>query len=295
MKHSFKTIGIIGRLKNPGVKETLKALVAYLTHLKHDFVVETDTAESLADHSVRTVSRDQLGNHCQLLIVVGGDGSLLSAAHAVVDKEIPVLGINRGSLGFLTDIRPTDLEKIKAILAGEFSLEKRFLLSATVMADGKQVGQDNALNEVALIPGSVPHMVEFEIYVNDQFVCSQSSDGLVVTTPTGSTAYALSAGGPILHPQLDAIAIVPICAHTLSARPIVVEGNSRIKIVIAHDNVSSPRVSCDGQDHIQVPIGGHYTISKKPEPLHLVHPLEYNYFETLRSKLHWGKKLQNTE
>ena len=155
--------------------------------------------------------------------MVGGDGSLLHAAHAVVKNEIPVLGVNRGRLGFLTDIHPKRLEKIKSILDGEYILEKRFLLSASVEHHGELLGQSDALNEVALIPDLVPHMYEFEIFIDDKFVCSQDSDGVIIATPTGSTAYALSGGGPILHPQLDAMVIVLMFPHTLTMRPIVIK------------------------------------------------------------------------
>jgi NAD+ kinase len=295
MTIQFKTIGIIGRLRNQGVKETLKALTDYLRELKLDIVVETETAESLPGTDLPTVSREQLGGACDLLIVIGGDGSLLSATHAVVNHEIPVLGINRGSLGFLTDIHPTELTKIKAILNGEYILEKRFLLTASIELHGKKLGTDDALNEVALIPNMTPHMIEFEIYIDDTFVCSQNSDGLIIATPTGSTAYALSGGGPILHPQLDAIVLVPMFPHTLSSRPIVVEGNQKINIIVSPNNTTSPRLSCDGQAYITTPAGSHITICKKPQALHLIHPLDYNYYEALRSKLHWGKKLDYSE
>jgi len=295
MPRSFKKIGIIGRVRNAGVKETLKALTNYLIGLKQDVIIETETAESLNECSLPTIARDQLGKHCDLIIVVGGDGSLLNAAHAVIDANIPILGINRGSLGFLTDIHPTELEKVHAILQGKYNLEERFLLTATIRLDNKVIGQSNALNEVAIIPDSIPHMIEFEIYIDNQFVCSQDSDGLIIATPTGSTAYALSGGGPILHPELDAIVLVPMFPHTLSNRPIVVDGNRQIEIIISQKNITSPRLTCDGQGYINVPQGSHITIQKKPERLHLIHPLEYNYYEALRSKLHWGKKLQFSE
>jgi NAD+ kinase len=138
-------------------------------------------------------------------------------------------------------------------------------------------------------------MIEFEIYIDKQFVCSQNSDGLIIATPTGSTAYALSGGGPILHPQLDAIVLVPMFPHTLSSRPIVIEGNRKINIIITPNNSTTPRLSCDGQDHINTPPCSHIVIEKKKQHLHLIHPLDYNYYETLRSKLHWGKKLQYSE
>ncbi len=291
MSKPFKTIGIIGRVKTSGVKETLKSLIDYLKSLKQNIIIEAETAESIEDASLKTSPRDQLGQHCDLVIVVGGDGSILNAVHAIIDESIPVLGINRGSLGFLTDILPSELEKIKDILQGKYTLEKRFLLTATAKFQNNIIGQDDALNEVALIPSTAPHMNEFEIYIDDQFVCSLSSDGLIIATPTGSTAYALSGGGPILHPQLDAIVLVPICPHTLSNRPLVVEGNRLIKIVISPENITAPRLSCDGRANINCKLGSYVEIRKKKKTLHLIHPLDYNYYAALRSKLHWGKKL----
>ena len=292
MASQFKTVGIYGRVRSPGVIDSLKAVITFLRELKQEFVVETETGESLNDSSLTLIGHERLSEVCNLIIVVGGDGSLLHAAHAVVQGDIPVLGINRGRLGFLTDIHPTEVDKIKAILDGDYLLEKRFLLSATVEHQGTMLGTSNALNEVALIPDSMPHMNEFEIYIDDLFVCSQHSDGLIIATPTGSTAYALSGGGPILHPQLDAIVIVPMFPHTLSIRPIVIEGNQRITVIITPNNPHAPRLTCDSQGFINTPPGSHITIQKKPERLHLIHPLDYNYYETLRSKLHWGHKLQ---
>jgi NAD+ kinase len=292
MSTPFKTIGIFGRVKNNAVKETLKALSQYLDQLSLTVLIEAETAESLNDPSLKTITRDQLGNQCDLLIVVGGDGSLLHAAHSIVNQTIPVLGINRGSLGFLTDILPTELEKVKLILEGKYILEKRFLLTTNIKLNNKLVGEDNALNEVALLPDAKPHMIEFEIYIDKQFVCSQDSDGLIIATPTGSTAYALSGGGPILHPQLDAIVLVPMFPHTLSSRPIVIEGNCQINILVSPNNSTSPRLSCDGREALSASGGCHINIHKNPNPLHLIHPIDYHYYKALRSKLHWGKKLQ---
>lgn len=295
MPAQFKTIGVYGRVRNPGVTETLKALISYLQSLNQDFLIDADTAAALHNPALPTISREELSKHCNLLIVVGGDGSLLHAAHSVVDNEIPVLGVNRGRLGFLTDIHPTELDKIKHILDGDYILEKRFLLTATVELHGKVLGTSNALNEVALLPDSVPHMSEFEIYIDGQFVCSQDSDGLIVATPTGSTAYALSGGGPILHPQLDAMVIVPMFPHSLSQRPIVIQGNHEITIVITPNNTTTPRLTCDSQAFVEAPPGSHIRITKMKQQLHLIHPLDYDYYGTLRSKLHWGHKLQYTE
>lgn len=295
MTSQFKVIGIISRVNNAGALETTKALIHYLRSLHQEFLVDTETAHALNDHSLVSIGRDELGRHCHLLIVVGGDGSLLHAAHTIVNDEIPVLGINRGRLGFLTDISPKELKKIGMILEGDYILEKRFLLTATIEQAGHCLGQSDALNEVALIPDSVPHMTEFEIYIDNQFLCSQDSDGVIIATPTGSTAYALSGGGPIVHPALDAVVIVPMFPHTLTLRPIVIDGNQRITIIITPNNTATPRLSCDSQPFINAPPGSHITIQKKPQHLLLIHPLDYDYYGALRSKLHWGRKLHYAE
>jgi NAD+ kinase len=295
MTTKFKTIGILGRVKNPGVRETLKTLIHFLQDFALDIFVEIETAEPLNDTSLKTIVREQMGKQCDLLIVVGGDGSLLHAAHAIVEHEIPVLGINRGSLGFLTDVHPTELHKIRAILEGKYILDKRFLLTTTIESNNQILCRDDALNEVAIIPDAIPHMIEFEIYIDNQFVCSQNSDGLIIATPTGSTAYALSGGGPILHPQLDAIVLVPMFPHSLNSRPIVIEGNRQINIIISPKNTTSPRLSCDGRSNITIPAGSNVSVHKKAKQLQLIHPVDYNYYEALRSKLHWGKKLQYSE
>lgn len=295
MASQFKMIGIMGRVKSKGVLETLNALIHFLQQRKQPLLVDAEIKEALADPALPCVASQELSKRCNLLIVVGGDGSLLHAVHTVVNDEIPVFGINRGRLGFLTDILPTELNKIDNILSGHFIIEKRFLITATVCQYGKILGQKDALNEAALIPDSIPHMSEFEIYIDDQFVCSQDSDGLIVATPTGSTAYALSGGGPILHPKLDAIVIVPMFPHTLSLRPIVIEGNRRITIIITPNNTATPRLTCDGQTAISTPPGSHIEIQKKSQHLHLIHPIDYDYYATLRSKLHWGRKLHYLE
>jgi NAD+ kinase len=289
----FNVIGVRGQLKKPVVTTTLTTLISFLKSLKKEIIIDSALASSLNDSSLPTLPAHELHSKVDLIIVVGGDGSLLHAAHAA--GSTPVLGINRGRLGFLTDIHPTDLDKIKAILNGEYLLEKRFLLSAQVSLHDNIIGEGAALNEVALIPDTVPHISEFEIYIDDQFVCSQNSDGFIITTPTGSTAYALSGGGPILHPELNAIAIVPMFPHSLTMRPIVIDGNRRITIVITPNNSTSPRLSCDSQAAISTPPGSHIVIQKKEQHLHLIHPMDYDYYAALRGKLHWGQKLHYTE
>ena len=294
MSTHFKTIGIFGRVKNPGVLETLRTLIHFLQGLSLTIFVESETAESLDDKTLPTISREQLSQQCDLMIVVGGDGSILHAAHAIVNQAIPVIGINRGSLGFLTDVHPTELEKIKTILEGNYLSEKRFLITASIEYENQLIGKDHALNEVAMIPDVIPHMIEFEIYIDNEFVCSQNSDGLIIATPTGSTAYALSGGGPILHPASHAMVLVPMFPHSLNSRPIVLNGDQTVKIVISPNNTTSPRLTCDARAFITTPPGSNIIVQKNPHPLHLIHPKDYNYYEALRSKLHWGKKLHYT-
>lgn len=295
MTSQFKTVGIMSRVRNHAVLETTKSLVHFLTKLGQDVILDTETAAAIQETQLRVVPKEEISKEIDLLIVIGGDGSLINAAHTAVENEVPVLGVNRGRLGFLTDIHPNNFTKIQTILEGDYIIEKRFLLTATVTSQGKVIGKSDALNEVALIPDTVPHMNEFEIYIDNQFLCSQDSDGVIIATPTGSTAYALSGGGPILHPQLDAIVIVPMFPHSLSMRPIVIEGNHRLTISISSQNNAIPRLTCDGQAFINAPPGTEITISKKPKQLHLIHPIDYDYYETLRTKLHWGHKLHHSE
>lgn len=292
MTTPFKTIGLIGRQRKEDITDTLLALKHLLAQRKLATVVETETAGYLPKDKLPIYSRDELGKHCDLMIVVGGDGSLLNAARAAVNHQTPVLGINRGRLGFLTDIRPSELDnKVSEVLDGKFVEEKRFLLGIEIEQNNKAITQDIALNDVVLTPGDVAHMIEFATSIDNEFMLNQYADGLIVATPTGSTAYALSGGGPILHPSLAAIVMVPMFPHTLSARPIVISAASKITIEIASTNETAPRLSCDGQALVSVPPGARIHISKKPEQLRLIHPLDYKYFETLRAKLHWGTKL----
>ena len=291
MEH-FRNIGIIGRLGSSQVLDTIRRLKRFLVERHLHVILDESIAEVLPGHGMQTCTRKLLGEICDLVIVVGGDGSLLGAARAMARHGTPVLGINRGSLGFLTDIRPDELEaKVSEVLEGRYLLESRFLLEALVRRGEEAIGQSDALNDVVLHPGKSTRMIEFELFIDGQFVCSQKADGLIVATPTGSTAYSLSAGGPIMHPKLDAIVIVPMYPHTLSSRPIVVDGNSELKVVVASDMQIYPLVSCDGQNHFTCAPGDTLTIRKKAQKLKLIHPLDHNYYEVCRTKLGWGSRL----
>ncbi|MCM2319835.1 NAD+ kinase [Pseudomonas linyingensis] len=291
MEH-FRNIGIIGRLGSSQVLDTIRRLKRFLVERHLHVILEESIAEVLPGHGMQTCTRKLMGEICDLVIVVGGDGSLLGAARAMARHGTPVLGINRGSLGFLTDIRPDELEtKVSEVLEGRYLLESRFLLEALVRRGEESIGQSDALNDVVLHPGKSTRMIEFELFIDGQFVCSQKADGLIVATPTGSTAYSLSAGGPIMHPKLDALVIVPMYPHTLSSRPIVVDGNSELKVVVASDMQIYPLVSCDGQNHFTCAPGDTLTIRKKAQKLKLIHPLDHNYYEVCRTKLGWGSRL----
>jgi len=292
MTKKFHTIGLIGRQRKEDISDTLQALKKLLLSRKLAIVVEEETATFFAADKLPTYPRDQLGKHCDLIIVVGGDGSLLNAARAAIESQTSVLGINRGRLGFLTDINPNEINtKVAAVLDGKYKEEKRFVLDVYIQQGKKKLAPDIALNDVVLLPGDVAHMIEFSITINEQFVCSHRADGMIAATPTGSTAYALSGGGPILHPSLNAVVLVPMFPHTLSARPIVIDAGSPIEITIAETNEKPPRLSCDGQTPLEIPLGSTIHIAKKGKALRLIHPTDYNYFETLRLKLGWNTKL----
>jgi NAD+ kinase len=288
----FRNIGIIGRMGSVRVLDTIRRLKRYLIGRHLHVILEDTIAEMLPGHNLQTSSRKLLGEVCDLVIVVGGDGSMLGAARALAQHKVPVLGINRGSLGFLTDILPEQLEsQISEVLAGHYTTEQRFLLEAEVRRGGAVIGQGDALNDVVFHPGKSTRMIEFELFIDGQFVYSLKADGLIVATPTGSTAYALSAGGPIMHPRLDAIVIVPMHPHTLSSRPIVVDADSELKVVVAEDMSIYPLVSCDGQNHVTCAPGDTLHIQRKPQKLSLIHPLDHNFYAVCRDKLGWGSRL----
>lgn len=294
MKNSFQKIGIISRFRKAGVKDSLKTLINFLESRKLTIVLEADTAKVIPN-KLPTVTREDLGKNVDLIISVGGDGNLLSASRIAAPFDTPILGINRGRFGFLTDIRPDEIaERVDEVLQGQFSEERRFMLQAKIKHDQHET-KNLALNDVIIAAHDTAHMMELEIQVNNDFMCAQESDGVIIATPTGSTAYALSGGGPILHPSLNAIVMVPMFPHTLSNRPIVLDGDSKIKITIPKHTHRRAKVTCDGQDSIPIKIGTTIEVVKNDKPLRLIHPLSYRYFDTLRGKLYWGQRRVSSE
>ncbi|NCZ62846.1 MAG: NAD(+) kinase, partial [Cellvibrionales bacterium] len=239
-----------------------------------------------------TKSRDAIGKTVDLAIVIGGDGSLLSAARTLVKHDTPVVGINRGRLGFLTDVSPDELYKqVAAILEGDFSTDSRFLLEVQVKRGDEVVGEAHALNDVVVNSGTSAQMVEFELAIDGEFVYRLNADGLILASPTGSTAYSLSAGGPIIYPTLDAVVLVPMFPHSLTSRPIVVQGDSEIRIdVVSRSNIHPP-VTCDGQVSITALPGDSIFVRKKTGRLTLLHPPGYSFYASCRDKLRWSDAL----
>jgi len=290
MTMNIKTIGIIAKDKGDAVTKTIKQLVDFLS--KSSCKIVYDNSANGIIENTQSVDRNTLASQSDLAIVVGGDGTFLSAVRSLADLNIPILGINLGRLGFLVDISPDEMiEHLEQIMQGNYVEECRFLLQAHVIRDGEIISEADAFNDVVVHIRDVARMIEFETYINGQFVNYQRSDGLVVSTPTGSTAYALSSGGPLLHATLDAMVLVPICPHTLTNRPLVINANSKVEIIIGESKQSTSQVTFDGQTAFDVKPGDKIVIEKKNNTINLIHPSAYDYYEILRAKLHWSEQL----
>lgn len=288
----FKTIGLIGKPQHQEATQTLLALYHFLQNIGLTLIVDNRISDELAIESVNSADLVEIGQQCDLAIVVGGDGYMLGAARVLARFDIAVIGVNRGNLGFLTDLDPDDFEQpLEEVLKGHYQTENRFLLEAQVHRHGAIVSSNTAVNEAVLHPDKIAHMIEFEVYVNDNFMLNQRADGLIISTPTGSTAYSLSGGGPILTPNLDAISLLPMFPHTLNSRPIVIDASSCVRLKISEKNRSEMQISCDSHVNLSVLPGDDVIIKKTEHQLKLVHPQNYNYFHVLQNKLGWGNKL----
>lgn len=301
---SFDRVLIIGRPTPGDVAQTLQQLIDYLKQQDIAHCVEQQTAKMLAPtEQQRLASQEQiidltsLQPQNDLLLVIGGDGSMLHATQASLHLNLPILGINRGQLGFLTDINPQQIHSIANIMRGQYQREQRLMITAELYDQDANLIEGSktvALNDIVLTPGNVAHMISFAISINRVPVCQQRADGLIITTPTGSTAYALSAGGPILHPDLNAMALVPLLSHKLSSRPLVIDAHAVIDIEITQRTRHNPAVSTDGSDSIYIKPGYRIRIQSCPQRLSLLHPMEYEYYNTLGRKLGW-ERIPGTE
>lgn len=294
MSEHFTKIGIISKHGEPRVIEAINSVCDFLKGLNKDIYFDKSTADIIENPAYDILSRSELGNQVDLAIVVGGDGTLLNAARSLSQFDVPLLGINLGRLGFLTDISPVDMEqKLHDIFNDKYKEEPRGLLHTTIQRQGELISESSAFNDVVVHKWNGARMLEYETYIDGQFINTTRSDGLIVSTPTGSTGYALSGGGPILHPSLHAIVLVPICPHSMTYRPLVVFADATIEIIVKDCNQAEAQVTCDGQINLGIQAHDHITIKRHDNCVRLIHPVTYDYYEILRAKLHWGKRLSD--
>ena len=288
----FHHVALVGKYQAVGSHQALRALAQFLDEAGLDVSIERETALNTDMHNYPSIDVDAIGKQCDLAVVVGGDGTLLGVGRRLARHNVPMIGVNQGRLGFITDI-PLDAYKdvLKPMLHGAFTEESRAMMQAQVWRDNHCVFEATALNDVVVNRGGTSGMIELRIEVDGHFVANQRADGLIIATPTGSTAYALSAGGPIMHPGLDAIVIVPMFPHTLTSRPLVVPGNGTLKLRLLSVADAEPQVTCDSQVHVPFKIGDEIIIRKYPSALRLLYPSGHSFYQACRSKLDWASRL----
>lgn len=291
MKRAIKTVGLFGKYQDDSVATHMVRLGQFLHGRGLKTLVDENTARGLPATIGPALPLDKIGPEIDLGIAIGGDGTLLHVARTLAESGVPVIGVNQGRFGFLTDIPLAQMEQeIARILDGDFVSERRLLLNAEIRRDGRVVHSARAFNDVIITKGELARLIEYETYVGAQFVNSARGDGIIIATPTGSTAYAMSAGGPILHPTLPALALVPICPHTLSNRPIVIPSESVVQIVIIALAGSHAHVTLDGQLNYMLEDGDRILVRRDDHAVELLHPSGRNHYDVLREKLRWGTK-----
>ncbi|MGI9204812.1 MAG: NAD(+) kinase [Woeseiaceae bacterium] len=287
MKDQFRKVALVGLYADARVAEPMRLIAEHLSKAGIDVMAEAEHADSLA---ARAVDVDTLTGQADLIIAVGGDGTMLHAASMTKDVEVPLLGVNRGRLGFLSDVSPDEmLQSLDQIFSGNFSMESRLRLNATIVRQEADDDVELALNDVVLQRRDTGRILDFETRINGHYVNTHMADGLIVATPTGSTAYALSCGGPIIEPQLAAVVVVPICPHTLSDRPVVIPADQDIEVTLLPRDGTAAEISVDGHSMGAFNTGDTLRIKAASHPARLIHPPGYDYYEILRSKLHWGR------
>ena len=286
MDPCFKTVALIGKYKSPEIAGPLLKLGSFLAKRGVKVMVDRLTAAHIGDSALPVLALEEIGRQADLAIVLGGDGTMLNIARVLAPFDVALVGINQGRLGFLTDISiETMRETIGAILDGDCVAEERMLVEAEVISGGKKVFGVLAFNDVVLSKGLKGSMIEFEVKIDGRFLYALRGDGLIVATPTGSTAYALSSGGPIIHPSLAAMALVPICPHTFSSRPIVIGDKSAVEITIR--SAADARAHFDSHSHFDLSNGDRIIVRRYQHTIRLLHPAGHDYYSMLREKLHW--------
>jgi len=288
VRPSFGRVALIGKLRSAEIAESLRELRGMLEQRGCEVLIERETASDLG---LRGVDYAAIGAEAKLAIVVGGDGTMLAAARNLVRYHVPLVGVNQGRVGFMTDIGHDDMRSgIGAILDGKYSIEERALLEAEIRRNNKSILQTIALNEAVVGKGSQGRLIEFNLLIDGEFVYTLRADGVIVATPTGSTAYAMSAQGPILHPAVPAFALVPLNPHTLSARPVSVSDRMMIEIVLVR--ALDARAHFDGFALADMQQGDRLLLKRSADAVRFVHPPGYSYFATLREKLRWSEVLE---
>jgi len=284
----FRAIGIFSRPRRADITDIVRPLLEWLAKRGIRAVYDTETAASLRDESGGR-PREMLAQESDLLLVLGGDGTLLAAAREAAPRGIPVLPINLGSLGFLTSFTLGELySALEGTLAGQLAASERVMLNASLMREGETIESQLVLNEAVITKGALARMIEIELSIDEDFVCRYRADGLIVATPTGSTAYSLSAGGPIVHPAVESIILTPICPHTLSDRPLVVGDTCNVEMRL-RGAAESVYLTLDGQKGVLMQSEDRVAIVRAKQRLKLIQPHRKSYYEILRSKLKWGE------
>jgi NAD+ kinase len=282
----FQRIGVIAKPSDAAVLTTVERLVRYLAERGLTVIPDAVAAQV---SGAEAVARAELGGQCDLCIVVGGDGTLLDAGRYMAPHDVPIVGVNRGRLGFMVDVSPDDMSaRLDEILDGQGIREDRLMIEAQPDVQGEPIASFLALNDVVVRNRAFNRLLEFDTRINGEFVNRHRADGIVISTPTGSTAYALSSGGPIVHTGIDALTLVPICPHTLSDRPLVISANSELEVVV-HGHNTEALVTWDGQVSHPLAGGDRIRIRASDKRMTLIHPPGYDYFHILRTKLHWGR------
>jgi NAD+ kinase len=290
MTFPVHTCALVGRFSDPRIAESVATLLPHLASRGVQVLVSQEAGLGEEFAGVTRLPEGEIGPRAELVIAVGGDGTLLYAARLVASHSVPLLGVNRGRLGFLTDVMPQDmLPAVDLALEGKLEADQRPLLSAQLQHTGGDVSQAVALNDVVMQKHDTGRTLDFETRINGSFVNTHDGDGIIIASPTGSTAYALSCSGPILEPHLPAMVIVPICAHTLSDRPIVVAASSVVEVTLLERPDTQANVTCDGMVLGRLAPGDRLTITTIAKRATLLHPPGHDYYKLLRSKLHWGR------
>ena len=288
------SLGLIGKYKSPEVSRALLELAFLLESRGVCVIIDSDTADSLKQKGQvipwETLPLEEFGAHVDVAIVLGGDGTMLSSARTLAPHHVPLIGVNQGKLGFMTDIACNALPSlVDDLLSGRFSAKQRFLLKGEIWRNETLFAQNIALNDIVISRGG-GRLIELSLFIDQEFISTQNGDGLIIATPTGSTAYALAAGGPIWHPGLNGIALVPLCAHTLSNRPLIVSDSARICIQNPI-NQEGADIHFDGQISMPLNAGDVIKIQRAPYTISFLHPPAYSYFAMLRQKLNWSGTL----